>query len=229
MVYLLHYDNLKFFKQSGGYVNKSATLKTLMGLALAGSAFVSPVQVAAANPVEECSKELLLSYFPETFVRESLKKYDVPKDKWDSIVKELNEKDKDIVKIVEEKASKLNPNPLKDPQQRQAAVKIFRETLTDSFATTLKKNGVTDENQIQQMLDDVQQQKAKRFAQCMEQQRAKPVQTQSSSSGQPQAEAQLQAPTTQPKTAAPDASKPSSSHKDADFSEEFEDIEDRSE
>lgn len=206
-------------------MNKLAILKTLMGVVLAGGALVSPVQAVAANPVEECSKELLLSYFPEAFVRESLKKFDVPKDKWDSIVKELNEKDKDVVKIVEEKASKLNPNPLKDPQQRQAAVKIFRETLTDTFASTLKKNGVTDEDQIHQMLDDVQQQKAKRFAQCMEQQRAKPVQSQNSTGGQPQAEAHLQAPTTQPKTAAPNASKSSTSGKD--FSEEFEDIEDR--
>lgn len=189
-----------FFQQFGGCVNKLATLKTLMGIVLAGGTFATPMQIVAANPVEECSKELLLSYFPENFVRESLKKYNVPQDKWNDIVKELNEKDKEIVKLVEEKAAKINPNPLKDPQQRQAAVKIFRETLTDAFSTTLKKNGVTDDNQIHQILDDVQQQKAKRFAQCMENQRTK-----TSNAGQPQANANMQTPVTKPKTSAPDA------------------------
>lgn len=186
-------------------MNKLAT-HMLAGALLVGGALVMPAQSFAANAIEECSKELLLSYFPESFVKESLKKYNVPQEKWDAIIKELNEKDKEIVKIVEEKASKANPNPLKDPQQRQAAVKIFRETLTDVFSTVLKKNGVTDDNQIHQMLDEVQQQKAKRFAQCMEQQRSQAGEADANANkGQPQAAAQEQTPVTQPKTASPNA------------------------
>lgn len=173
---------------------------------MAGS-FMLPIQASAANPVEECSKELLLSYFPEAFVKESLKKFDVPQDKWNAIVKELNEKDKQVVKIVEEKASKVNPNPLKDPQQRQAAVKIFRDTLTEVFSGVLKRNGIADENQIQQMLDDIQQQKAKRFAQCMEQQRSNSGNPgQSPAFNHPQAAADFRAPATQPKPVAPSSS-----------------------
>jgi hypothetical protein len=222
-------DNLKFFKHFGGYVNNLAILKALAGVTLAGSALVMPMQAAAANPVEECSKELLLSYFPESFVRETLKKFNVPQDKWESIVKELNEKDKEVVKAVEEKASKQNPNPLKDPQQRQAAVKIFRETLTEIFTAALKKNGVTDENQIQQMLDDVQQQKAKRFAQCMEQQRNKAANNQPKA--QLQADAQSQVPATQPKVSSPasnDVSKPVNVHgnNDADDADDDDDADD---
>lgn len=182
------------------------TFKALAGAVLAMGAFNMPTQVVAANPVEECSKELLLSYFPEALVKETLKKFNVPEAKWDAIVKDLNAKDKDIVKIVEDKASKQNPNPLKDPQQRQAAVKIFRETLLETFSGVMKKNGVTDDSQIQQMLDDVQQQKAKRFAQCMEQQRAKPSEAQSSVNGAPQAANDTKVPPTQPQTAAPNAS-----------------------
>ena len=65
----------------------------------------------------------------------------------------------------------MNPNPLKDPAQRQAAVKLFKETLFEIFSEVLTQHGVKDPKQIQAMLDDVQQQKAKRFAQCMEQQK----------------------------------------------------------
>lgn len=186
-------------------MNKSLPLKLFMGAALMGSTFTIPVE--AVNPVEECSKELLLSYFPEGFVRETLKKYNVPQDKWDAIVKELNEKDKEVVKIVEERAAKVNPNPLKDPQQRHEAVKIFKETLTDIFSTTLKKNGVSDTTQMQQMLDDIQQQKAKRFAQCMEQQRTQNGQTPpaGASQGAHEATAQTHVPATRPETVAPDS------------------------
>lgn len=117
---------------------------------------------------DECSKELLLTYFPKPFVNETLKKYNIPQEKWDAINSQLSEKDKQVISIVEEKASKMNPNPLKDAQQRQAAVKIFRETLRQIFSEVMKNNGITDEKQIDTMLDDIQQQKAKRFAQCME-------------------------------------------------------------
>lgn len=135
--------------------------------------FMSPSIVVGAEPSDVCSKELLLAYFPDNFVIETLKKFNVPKDKWEGIVKGLAAKDKDIVKEVEEKASKLNPNPLKDrsPEQRQVAVKIFRESLLDVFGGVLKANGITDEKQIQSMLADIQQQKAKNFAQCMEKQK----------------------------------------------------------
>ncbi len=128
-------------------------------------------QTPPSNPPglsDECSKELLISYFPKAFVTETLKKYNISQDKWDAIASDLAQKDKQVIKAVEDKASKMNPNPLKDPQQRQAAVKIFRETLTDLFASTMKANGITDSKQISDMLNDIQQQKAKRFAMCMQ-------------------------------------------------------------
>ena len=121
----------------------------------------------APSGVEDCSHELLISYFPKVFVQETLKKFNVPQDKWDAIINELGEKDKLVIKTVEEKAASLDPNPLKDPKLRQDAVKLFRETLTNIFSSTLKAQGITDEKQIQDMLDDIQQQKAKRFASCM--------------------------------------------------------------
>jgi hypothetical protein len=150
-------------------------LMPLLGLSvlLSSNAFAQDAdpQAPPSTPPgmsDECSRELLISYFPKVFVTETLKKYNVPQDKWDAIANDLAEKDKQVIKTVEEKASKMNPNPLKDPQQRQAAVKLFRETLTDLFSSTLNANGITDNKQISDMLNDIQQQKAKRFAMCMQ-------------------------------------------------------------
>lgn len=137
--------------------------------AILAPAFVMGQPMTNAQ-VDECSKEILLSYFPEPFVVPTLKKFNVPQEKIDPIVQALAEKNKDVLRLVEERASKMDPNPFKgfDPSQRAAAVKIFRETLTQVFGDVLKANGVTDDNQIAQMLEDIQRQKAANFAKCRE-------------------------------------------------------------
>lgn len=124
---------------------------------------------AEINPETDCSKDVILAFFPETFVKNSLDKFKVPADKQQAIIKELAEKDKDVIKAVEEKAEKMDPNPLKDPTKQADAVKIFRETLLEVFSGVMNDNGITDKKQIQDILDDVQAQKAKRFSECFPQ------------------------------------------------------------
>lgn len=157
-----------YLNHKGGIVNKVTLIigtgMALISLPLTAENSKSPSAVISNT---DCSKEILLAYFPDVFVKETLAKFKVPADKWDAIVKGLNERDKNIIKIIEEKAQKLSPNPLKDSQQRQAAVKLFRETLLEQFSEVVKVNGITDDKQIQSMLDDVQQQKAKHFAMCI--------------------------------------------------------------
>lgn len=147
--------------------------KHLVSIILAASVYAMPGQIKAqvvptgVSADQHCSPEVLLSHFPEVFVRQTLQKFNVPEDKWEGIVKELNEKNKTVATAVEGKASKMGQNPLSDPQQRQAAVKLFRETILEVFSSVMKNNGITDDNQIQAMLDDIQQQTAKRFAECI--------------------------------------------------------------
>ncbi len=131
-----------------------------------------PMQPAQAQP-DECTKELLLAYFPANYVTATLKKFNVPEDKWSAVIADLAAQDKDVLKRVNEKASKLSPNPFndRDPAQRQIVVKLFRETLLQILGDALKKQGITDENQIKAMSNDIQQQKAENFKQCMEKQK----------------------------------------------------------
>ena len=132
---------------------------------------------ASAFASTDCSKELLLAYFPEPFVTETLSRFNVPKEQWGAINKELSQKDEEVIRMVESKASKMTPNPMQDPKLRQQAVKLFRETLLQIFSDVMYAHGVTDTKQIQSMLDDIQQQKAERFAQCMKTQRIREKQS----------------------------------------------------
>ena len=58
-----------------------------------------------------------MTYFPEPFVKESLKKHDIPTGQREAIQKALASKDKEVITLIEEKASQMTPNPLKDPSQ----------------------------------------------------------------------------------------------------------------
>lgn len=145
----------------------------IMTLSLAAFSAYLPAQNSSSDIDNECSKEILLAFFPEIFVEQTLRQFHVPEDKWNNIKVALHEKDKEIVKTVENKAIQMTPNPLKDPQHRQEAVKLFRDTLLEAFSTVLKSNGINDDVQIKDMLDDIQKQKAKRFSLCLEKHRDK--------------------------------------------------------
>lgn len=149
------------------YSAKKWTGSCCLAAVLIATSISAPV-LAAEQTVDECSRELLLTYFPEPFVKETLKTFNVPEDKWDTIQKSLASKDKEVIQTVEKKAAEMDPNPLKDPQARLAAVKLFRSTLLQLFSDVMEANGVTDEKQIQAMLDAIQLQKAQRFAKCMQ-------------------------------------------------------------
>ena len=141
-------------------------LTLISALACGGGLHAEPSQQTSAP--NECSKDLLLSYFPELFVKEVLKKNQIPEDKWNSIIQELSANDKNVIAKVESRAKAMNPNPLKSPEYREQSITIFRETLLEIFTEVMNKNGITDKEQIFTMLDEMQRLKAKRFAQCME-------------------------------------------------------------
>lgn len=115
-----------------------------------------------------CTKDVLMTFFPQPVVKAVLIQHKIPQDKAEVIAKELSQKSQDVAKIVESKASKMDPNPFNDLSQRDTAVKIFRETLFEVFSQALKSNGIEKDNaEIQNILDDMQEAKGKLFVECI--------------------------------------------------------------
>lgn len=133
-----------------------------------GSALLAAPAFVSSQEKELCTKEMLLAYFPEPLMTSTLEKFKVPEAQRGPIIKELAEKDSHIVSMVEERAAKMTPNPLKDPKMRQEAVKLFRETLQEVFSGVMNRHGVNNKEEILGMLEDLQKQKAKQYATCME-------------------------------------------------------------
>lgn len=125
-------------------------------------------QVFAQEEVDVCTHKMLLSHFPQPFVENTLKKFDVPQDKWNAILENLAEKDQEVVSAVEAEAAKQDPNPLRDPRYRQKAIRIFRSVVERLFVEAMQEGGVTDSGKIRLMLTDVLEQKAEQYSICVD-------------------------------------------------------------
>src|ERR1700722_949675 len=96
-----------FYLSLGGNVKKSVMKFSLASLAIGIGAFVSPVDAAARTQnAENCSAEILLSYFPEQFVSQTLENFKVPEAQRAAIQRELTDKNQEVIATVEERAGK---------------------------------------------------------------------------------------------------------------------------
>lgn len=146
---------------------------TIISTLYMGSVQAETTEVLLSNTMK-CTKEELMTFFPQQIVQSVLLKANVSKEQASEIAQELSHKDRELAKVVEEKAAKLEPNPFKDLSQRDLAVRIYRETLYEIFAKVLKAHGVSDEDQIQVLLDAVQVEKSKLFIECIRKQSPEP-------------------------------------------------------
>ena len=128
-----------------------------------------PQQSTPSQIIEKfsCSRKELETFFPEPVVRSVLLKSNLSEEDANSIAAELAEKNSQWSKIIREKAAKLTPNPLEDLSQRDIGLKIYRETLYEVFSQMLKAHGISDEDKIQNMLDEIRETKSKWFMECI--------------------------------------------------------------
>ncbi len=108
-----------------------------------------------------------MSYFPEPFVLDALKRYEVKEEFWADIQMQLKAKESQVIPLVESKALAEDGDVLFNPKKRSLAAKLFKETLMELFSDVMRENGVTDPQKIQAMLDDIQLQKGKKFIEAL--------------------------------------------------------------
>jgi hypothetical protein len=115
-----------------------------------------------------CTKEVLMTFFPQPVVKAILIRHGISESEANKIAKELSSKDPQVIKLVESKASAMDPNPLNDVNQRDTAVRIFSDTLYEVFSNVLKAHNVeASDNDIQTILDDTKEVKGKLFVECI--------------------------------------------------------------
>ncbi len=111
--------------------------------------------------LDEVYKRRTDAFFSQSKLSKQSLSKQIPKEQAHIIAQELSSKDRELARIVEEKSAQLEPNPLKNLSQRDLAIKIYRETLYEVFAKVLKSHGITDEDRIQTLLNDLQESRSK--------------------------------------------------------------------
>lgn len=129
-------------------------------------AFLTAVAGFLSGAETDCSKDVMFKFFPKTFVLDVLNDHDVPKEKAQTIADSLYDSDPEVVQLIGQKARNMNPNPLEDVRAENERAKLFRDSLAEVFTETLVTNGITDQQTISQMLDEIQQLRIQRFDQC---------------------------------------------------------------
>lgn len=119
-----------------------------------------------------CTKEQLMTFFPQPVVESVLTEAKISAEQVKEIAQELSQQDRELVKRVEEKAVKWDPNPFSDLSQRDLAIKIYNETLYEVFAKVLKAHGISNDAQIQTLLDKIRELKSKLFIECIRNQQS---------------------------------------------------------
>lgn len=128
---------------------------------------IPPLFAANESCQSDTSMELFIAFFPRPFVADTLEKFNVPSEKRAAIQEQLTHHELDIISIVEAKAAKMNPNPLNQPDQQEQVIQLFDDAVSQVFTQVLEKNGVSDQEKIMEMLEDIHRQKAERFRRCM--------------------------------------------------------------
>lgn len=131
--------------------------------ALAIGLFMSPLSICAQQSPQDCSKEVLFSFFPRSIVRQVLQNNQIPQDRWEGILNGLSEQDKDLINRVESKASQLSPEMQNDRKQK---IQLLRDIMLQSFTDVMKDNGITDQKLIVKLLNEIQETRAKLFEAC---------------------------------------------------------------
>jgi hypothetical protein len=155
-------------------VYEFALRRQFITIFVAISVFLIPGALKALSIVDACSQKLITVNFPPQFVVETLRKFNVPEDREKKIIEDLKAKEEDVFRIVDIKASQLDPNPLRSLSsgQGQVLAKIFQTALFTVFKDVLKANEIENEGEIKEMFTDLQQAKAKNMGRCIEKQKA---------------------------------------------------------
>ena len=127
---------------------------------------------AAQKEAPICSKDMLMTFFPQPIVKEVLLKYNLSETQAEQVAKQLSKKNDEVVKIVKQKASQMNPNPLNDLTERDQIIKIFKESVYEILEGVLKDH-IQDPKQIQAIQEDIQEAKGKMFVECLSPKKAK--------------------------------------------------------
>ena len=129
--------------------------------------FFSQNFIEARGGKPACLKELQQNFFDEKLVRQTLALYRMPQGMWKNIIEDLKRNQKAVEKIMQTKAIKMRPNPLRPPFNPEQTEALLKETLYEVFYKTIDFYKITDSDTIRAMFNHIIQQENIYIKNCL--------------------------------------------------------------
>lgn len=107
--------------------------------------------VPAYGAAPECFKNIERSFFDSNHVLEALSLHGVLRGQWLPITDDLQARQTEFSKMVEQRASTMSPNPLDSPFDTPRAAAVLMEVLYEVFSQVLHEHYVYNESDIREM------------------------------------------------------------------------------
>lgn len=116
--------------------------------------------------VSTCAQEVLFRFFPKEITLEAMRENGLTGENAESVASVLWNSDNTIIREIEDRASKMDPNPLLDDGSPEVRAKLFKEVATDVFMKALTDEGFQDTSKALQIFDAVQEARFVQFQKC---------------------------------------------------------------
>lgn len=131
------------------------------------SILLSAPFIEASGRKPRCYHQIAQHFFSEDVVSQALSLYQVPASIWDSILKDLRDNESAVESIMETRARKMRPNPLRAPFDPDKVYLLLESVLFDIFFKTINYYNVIDPNSIRAMFNYVMQRESSYIKDCL--------------------------------------------------------------
>lgn len=173
-------------------------LHHLIAFSCAWMSVSSPMAAEQIEQQEVCSDEVILKFFPKEFVRVAFTENGIPEDQWIEIMDNLKQREGEVMVVLREKAGRMDPNPLENYEHAKTAAKLLRESQLEVLTRTMNQAGITDQRLIEKVMTRIQEQKARRFAECLKDGTVKSLPEQLPSAEEPPVQSKTEASAQEP-------------------------------
>lgn len=135
---------------------------------LASFSIIGAPSLQAYDDSPSCFKEISSDFFSYDILVQALSLTLVPQSQWQLIYSALKIAVKQVPETVKNRANQMNPNPLENPFQPNAADELLTEALLEVFTNVMIANNITNPNNIRNMFSYIREQQDFRIQRCLE-------------------------------------------------------------
>ncbi|MEM1283190.1 MAG: hypothetical protein AAGG81_06515 [Chlamydiota bacterium] len=126
-----------------------------------------PLTEVRANATPRCLKNLVLTFYDDSYLDQALNMHRVYQSTWSPIKSELRSRARKVPELMYTEGKKQRPNPLDYPMNSQEAERILIDVLYMQFQETLNNFNIMNRDNIRDMFNYVRARQQSKIDACL--------------------------------------------------------------